>query len=163
MKHLTAKEIEQFIEGSLTPRAAIRIARHIDACGTCRALVQQQDPIHTLCRLDTEADLPRQFMDDLVSATQDTRTTLFQRLPILEASLALLIMLPATTSIALYTDLTSVLYRLVPIASEMALITSKLGANHYVQAMMLIGALLAPALLIPMIKTGIFPPTQRNA
>ena len=141
MTHLAAKEIEQFVEGNLSPRAAVRIARHIDACPDCRNLVQEQDPIHTLCALDTETELSAQFLDELVSTANNSRPAVFQRIPLMEVLLAGLILLPSLSAVFVFTDLT--LYRALPVASEIALLASKIGSNHYIQGLMFLGALLS--------------------
>ena len=66
MKHLTDEEIQNYLDGNLSPEIAILTKRHLESCPLCRETVKQYQGVYAGLAEDKGFDLSKGFAKSVV-------------------------------------------------------------------------------------------------
>jgi predicted anti-sigma-YlaC factor YlaD len=69
LRHLNDEDIQAYLDGQLAHRA-ILIERHLQECDSCRARVEQYQPVFEALKLDTMPSLVPGFPDRVMAAVE---------------------------------------------------------------------------------------------
>lgn len=70
LKHLTDEEIQEYLDGNLSPQNASLFERHLESCSFCKESLKQYQSLYVGLVNDEGFDLPKSFVKSVISRLQ---------------------------------------------------------------------------------------------